>query len=64
MKRQYEIVIEQTIRRTIIAQAASAEEMRNIINDYGVIEAFNDWDEDQSKAVNDCRIVTIVRAKS
>lgn len=60
--RMYEIVVERTIKRTLLIRTTSAEEAKSSINSYGVTEAFSDWDENESDNSDDYKIIRVVRA--
>lgn len=60
--RMYEIVVERTIKRTLLIKTTSAYEARSSIDSYGLAEAFSDWDEDENQNSDSYKIIRVVRA--
>ena len=60
----YEIVVERTIKRTLLIRTTSAEAAKSSIDSYGIAEAFSDWNEDEVQNSDTYKIIRVVRANS
>lgn len=60
--RIYEIVVERTIKRTLLLRTTSAYEAHSSIASYGIAEAFSDWNEDENQSSDTYKIIRVVRA--
>ena len=61
--KKFKVYIERSIQRAVVVEATCLSDAKHQVNEYGLVETFNDFPEVEAETEDTLRVVRVVRIK-